>query len=129
MTFAFGSTPKFNENFNRFSLQEQGITRKRLRKIADFPLQHIQKTSPFLKGKYAGIRHDSTGRLRIYFRVCKECIEYKHYSIYWKCENCESIRADDKIILFDVQIRGDNTYVNLSIDENVAKSITDFSVQ
>jgi hypothetical protein len=127
LTFTFNSTPKFNESFNGLSLQEQEMIRKRLGKIANFPLQHIQMTAPFLKGEYAGMRHDRTGRLRIYLRVCKECMDCKHYSRYWQCEGCESIRTDFMIILFDVKFRRDDTYNNLDITEDDAKSITEFN--
>lgn len=126
MSFRFTSTPRFKENFINLQKNSQAIIRKELEKLKEMPIEHIMKRSPFLKGIYAGVRHYSFSRIRLYFRICKECRQIKHDSLYKRCDGCE--RKDDLINLIDVQIRDDNTYKNLkSFDKDDAKTFSEFN--
>ena len=125
LTFRFKKTPRFTKNFNDLEKKEQENVRKELKKLNEMPHEHICKRSPFLKGEFSGTRHYSFGRLRLYFRICKECRQLKHDTLYKRCDGCE--RKDDLINLIDVQIRKDNTYTTglKNLDKEDAKSFED----
>lgn len=127
LPFRFHRSDKFQENFDNLPKQYQERVRKELRKIKEFPIEHILHKAPFLKGEFAGIRKWRTADdIRIYFRVCKDCRNYNHDKQYKRCDNCE--RADDLIILVDVAIRKDDTYDNLDFNDKESKKFDDFSV-
>jgi mRNA-degrading endonuclease RelE of RelBE toxin-antitoxin system len=115
--------PEFDENFSRLPQEVQQKVRKKLEFFKESPMQHIIKTSPMLSKPFAGIRHYSSGRMRLYFRICKECIQHNHYSIHWECKGCK--KEEDLIILFNVQFRRDDTYerrLKFDYTENIPSS-------
>lgn len=125
--FRFNRSDKFQENFDSLPKPVQERVMKELRKIRNFPMEHIIRQAPFLKGKYAGIRKwRAADDIRIYFQICKDCRNNNHDVHYGRCKNCE--RADDLIMLRDVAVRKDDTYNNLNFEDLDSMTFSTFPV-
>ena len=114
------------EDFNALQKCNQERVLKELRKIKEFPMQHILAKAKFLKGEYKGIRKWSSGRIRIYLRVCKDCRNLSHDKHYGRCDGCE--RQDDLIVLADVAYRKDDTYDGLDFDDKTSSILKKFDI-
>ena len=80
--------------------------------------QHAERTS-FLQWEFAGNRKLKFSKVRIVYRICKECRQLGHDKKYGRCDNC--IRQDDVINLIYGDLRGDDTYSKSETDREDAK--------
>lgn len=109
MDIKFVSTDAFDEFYGGLSPGNKEMVKKVINKIKEKIGWDVYKTEKFLQYDLAGTRRERVGRFRIFFRICKECRDYRHDSKYGRCGKC--LRQDNLVwLIMGDECRDEYTY-------------------
>lgn len=110
MEYRFKMSTSFQEQMEALKEKEKEILMKTQKKLKEMVEYEMRK--PMMKWEFSGVRRIKMSRVRVIYRICKECRTNKFDEKFpERCKDCE--REDDVIKLIDFDMsRDDKTYRN-----------------